>query len=125
MSTFRQEQIQEILNYERSMNRLVLDKEIAQVSRFNEERNPPSNRDIKFEAILGNLIDTLKAKIAEALTSIASEQYPKNDASTATRLLDLKSGEDGSNARYVNQKTKKTAQEYLEEVTNRLNKIKK
>ena len=111
MSTFRQEQIQEILNYERSMNRLVLDKEIAQVSRFNEERNPPSNRDIKFEAILGNLIDALKAKIAEALTSIASEQYPKNDASTATRLLDLKSGEDGSNARYVNQKTKKTAQQ--------------
>jgi hypothetical protein len=111
MSTFRQEQIQEILNYERTMNRLVLDKEIAQVSRFNEERNPPSNRDIKFEAILGNLIDTLKAKIAEALTSIASEQYPKNDASTATRLLDLKSGEDGSNARYVNQKTRKIAQE--------------
>jgi len=111
MSTFRQEQIQEILNYERAMNRIVLDKEIAQVSRFNDERNPPSNRDIKFEAILGNLIDALKAKIAEALTSIASEQYPKNDASTATRLLDLKSGEDGSNARYVNQKTKKTAQE--------------
>jgi len=111
MSTFRQEQIQEILNYERAMNRIVLDKEIAQVSRFNDERNPPSNRDIKFEAILGNLIDALKAKIAEALTSIASEQYPKNDASTATRLLDLKSGEDGSNARYINQKTKKTAQE--------------
>jgi len=111
MSTFRQEQIQEILNYERAMNRIVLDKEIAQVSRFNDERNPPSNRDIKFEAILGNLIDALKAKIAEALTSIASEQYPKNDASTATRLLDLKPGEDGSNARYVNQKTRKTAQE--------------
>jgi hypothetical protein len=93
MSTFRNQQIQEILNYDRSMNRRVLDNEISQVTHFNDERSPPSNRDIKFEAIMGTLVDGLKAKIAEALTSIASKQYPKITSSNATRLLSLGNGD--------------------------------
>jgi len=93
MSTFRNQQIQEILNYDRSMNRRVLDNEISQVTHFNDERSPPSNRDIKFEAVMGTLVDGLKAKIAEALTSIASKQYPKITSTNATRLLSLGNGD--------------------------------
>ena len=115
MSTFRQEQIQELLNYERSMNRIVLDREIAQVSGFNDERSPPSNRDIKFEGLLGNLVDALKAKLAEALTSIASEQNPKMDALKATTLLDLDDGAHGMKTRYANYATKKTTKELQEQ----------
>lgn len=89
MATFRQNQIEEILNYDRAMNRIVLDNEIGQATRFNDERRPPTNRDIKFEALLGTLIDALKAKIAEALTSIAAKQYPKITASKASHLLAL------------------------------------
>jgi len=92
MATFRAQQIDEILNYDRSMNRIVLDNEIGQATRFNDQRNPPSNRDIKFEALLGTLVDSLKAKIAEALTSIASQQYPKTDSTKVTALLGLDDG---------------------------------
>ena len=103
MATFRAQQIEEILNYDRAMNRIVLDNEIGQATRFNDQRNPPSNRDIKFEALLGTLIDAMKAKIAEALTSIASQQYPKTDATKVTSLLGLKSGEKANEANFRNQ----------------------
>jgi hypothetical protein len=92
MATFRAGQIDEILNYDRAMNRIVLDNEIGQATRFNDQRNPPTNRDIKFEALLGTLVDALKAKIAEALTSIASQQYPKTDGTKVTALLGLDTG---------------------------------
>jgi hypothetical protein len=115
MATFRQEQIEEILNYDRSMNRLVLDNQISQVTRFNDERNPPTNRDIKFEALLGTLIDGLKAKMAEALTSIAAQQYPKTDATTATTLLGLPTGEKKADFRSMNYADIKRAQKLKED----------
>jgi hypothetical protein len=95
MATFRQNQIDEILNYDRAMNRIVLDNEIGQATRFNDERRPPSNRDIKFEALIGTLIDALKAKIAESLQLIASKQYPKIDAQKVSALLDLNTNPSG------------------------------
>jgi len=111
MATFRQEQIDDILNYDRAMNRIVLDSEIAQASRFNDERNPPSNRDIKFEALLGTLVDDLKAKIAEALQSIASKQYPKTDALKVTALLGLPTGEKHGDFKNMNYAAVKRAQD--------------
>ena len=102
MATFRAQQIDEILNYDRAMNRIVLDNEIGQATRFNDQRNPPTNRDIKFEALLGTLIDAMKAKIAEALTSIASQQYPKTDAVKVSGLLGLPSGDRPNEASFKN-----------------------
>lgn len=95
MAMFRSAQIDEILNYDRSMNRTILDRTIAQVSRFNDERNPPSNRDIKFEAIIGSLVDKLKEKIAKALQGIANEQYTTLDEQKVARLMRNRSGENG------------------------------
>jgi hypothetical protein len=111
MATFRQEQIDDILNYDRAMNRIVLDNEIGQATRFNDERNPPTNRDIKFEALIGTLVDDLKAKIAEALTSIASKQFPKTDATKVTTLLGLPTGERGANFKNMNYAAVKRAQD--------------
>ena len=115
MATFRQQQIEEILNYDRSMNRIVLDNEIGQATRFNDERNPPTNRDIKFEALLGTLIDDLKAKIAEALQSIASKQYPKTDAAKVTTLLGLPTGETKGDFKNMNYAAIKKAQKQQED----------
>lgn len=111
MATFRQEQIDDILNYDRAMNRIVLDNEIGQATRFNDERNPPTNRDIKFEALIGTLVDDVKAKIAEALTSIASKQFPKTDATKVTTLLGLPTGEYGANFKDMNYAAAKKAQD--------------
>jgi hypothetical protein len=115
MATFRQEQIEDILNYDRAMNRIVLDNEIGQATRFNDERNPPTNRDIKFEALLGTLIDSLKAKIAEALQSIASKQYPKTDSSKVTTLLGLPTGEKGADFKAMNVAAIKKARKQQED----------
>jgi len=115
MATFRQEQIEEILNYDRSMNRIILDNEINQATRFNDERNPPTNRDIKFEALLGTLIDGLKAKMAEALTSIAAQQYPKADSTTVSTLLGLPTGEKFGRFRGRNVQDIKKAQKLQED----------
>ena len=108
MATFRQQQIEEILNYDRSMNRIVLDNEIGQATRFNDERNPPTNRDIKFEALLGTLIDDLKAKIA-------SKQYPKTDAAKVTTLLGLPTGETKGDFKNMNYAAIKKAQKQQED----------
>jgi len=125
MATFRQEQIEDILNYDRAMNRIVLDNEISQATRFNDERNPPTNRDIKFEALLGTLVDDLKAKIAEALQSIASKQYPKTDASKVTTLLGLPTGEKKADFKNMNYASIKKAQDQQEDYNYNLAKAKK
>ena len=98
MATFRQEQIDEILNYERSLNRKIYDTEILAVSRMNDERNPPSNRDIKFEALLGGLVDKLKQTIAEAVQSVASKQYPSLNPVNSAKILALNTGVKGVRA---------------------------
>ena len=98
MATFRQEQIDEILNYERSLNRRIYDTEILAVSRMNDERTPPSNRDIKFEALLGGLVDKLKQTIAEAVQSVASKQYPSLNAVNSAKILALNTGVKGVRA---------------------------
>jgi hypothetical protein len=124
MATFRQEQIDDILNYDRAMNRIVLDNEIGQAARFNDERNPPTNRDIKFEALLGTLIDDLKAKIAEALQSVASKQYPKTDSTKVTTLLGLPTGEKKADFKNMNYAAIKKAQKQQEDHNYAIAKVK-
>jgi hypothetical protein len=106
MASLRQQQIDEIINYDRAMNRSILDRSINQVTVFNDERAPPSNRDIKFEAVLGGLVDKLKASMAEALKAITSKQFPSVNAYNAAVLLATSSGERGhQNIAPANQST--------------------
>jgi hypothetical protein len=103
MATLRQEQIDEILNFDRTMNRRVLDRTIAQVSSFNDERSAPNNQDIKLEAVIGSLVDKLKASIADALKLIAAKQFSETNNSNASVILALPAGERGSTANDPNQ----------------------
>jgi len=95
MATLRQRQIDEIINYERAMNRTILDRAINQVTVFNDERAPPTTRDIKFEAILGGLVDKLKGSMAEALKAITAKQFPSVNSYNASSLLNTKDGARG------------------------------
>jgi hypothetical protein len=92
MATLRQRQIDEIINYERAMNRTILDRAINQVTVFNDERAPATSRDIKFEAILGGLVDKLKASMADALKAITAKQFPSINSYNASALLNTQDG---------------------------------
>jgi hypothetical protein len=103
MATLRQKEIDEILNNDRTMNRRVLDRTIAQVASFNDERSAPNTQDIKLEAIIGSLVDDLKASIAEALKLVAAKQFPKVTNSNASALLTAPDGKNGNTANPPNQ----------------------
>ena len=105
MATLRQTEIDEILNNDRTMNRRVLDRTIAQVQSFNDERSAPNVQDIKMEAIVGNLVDKLKASIAEALKLIAGKQFPETNGSNAGIIMGLPAGEYGMTSNDPNQET--------------------
>jgi len=105
MATLRQKEIDEILNNDRTMNRRVLDRTIAQVASFNDERSSPNTQDIKLEAIIGSLVDDLKASIAEALKLVAAKQFPKVTSSNAAVILNAPAGENGNTANPPNQNT--------------------
>jgi len=77
------------------MNRTILDRTINQVTVFNDARAPPSNRDIKFEAVLGGLVDKLKATMAEALTAITAKQFPTVNAYNSATILNSNTGSRG------------------------------
>ena len=91
MATFRNAQLEEILNNERSMNRVILDRTSAHVSALGDERAPPTIRDLKLEATLGALIDGLKEKINKAIQLISGHQYGSLDEKRVERLLTLDS----------------------------------
>ena len=87
MSTFRNDQIDEILNNERRMNRVIFDRVSDHVATIGDERAPPTMRDIKLEATLGSLIDVLKEKINKAIQLVSAFQYGKLDSNRADRIL--------------------------------------
>jgi hypothetical protein len=91
MATFRNAQLEEILNNERSMNRVILDRTSAHVAALGDERAPPTIKDLKLEATLGGLIDGLKEKINKAIQLISSHQYGSLDEKKIERLLNLDS----------------------------------
>ena len=91
MATFRNSQLEEILNNERSMNRVILDRTSAHIASIGDDKVPPTQRDIKLEATLGNLIDALKEKINTAVQLISSHQYGSLDEKKVERLLRLDS----------------------------------
>ena len=95
MATFRHSQIDEILNYDRSMNRRVLDRTVAQVFTFNEQRAPPTNRDIKFEALIAKLIDELKKNITNAIEGISFDQAQELRGDSFATVMAKRTGETG------------------------------
>jgi hypothetical protein len=103
MATLRQSEIDEILNNDRTMNRRVLDRTIAQVQSFNDERSTPNVQDIRLEAVIGNLVDKLKSSIAEALKLVALKQFPQVTGSNSSIILTLPAGQTGMTANLPNQ----------------------
>ena len=93
MGSLRNKMISEMLNYERSMNRIVLDRTIEQAKLFNETRSPPSNRDIKFEALIGDLVNKLKQKIQQTTGLIAETQYEDVGTKEFISSMKKKTGE--------------------------------
>lgn len=89
MATFRNAQLEEILNNERSMNRVILDRTSAHISSIGDDKAPPTQRDIKLEATLGTMIDALKEKINKAIQAISSHQYGSLDDVKVDRLIRL------------------------------------
>jgi hypothetical protein len=94
MDTLRQKIIDETLNYERSMNRIIFDRTIEQAKLFNEERAPPSNRDIKFEAQIGKLIEKLKQTIQEGIQAVSYDSHPNADLAQFDRNVRSDGGEE-------------------------------
>jgi hypothetical protein len=89
MATFRNAQIEDILNDERSMNRVILDRTSAHISAIGDEKAPATTRDIKNEAVLGGLVDAVKEKLNKAIQLISGFQYGGLDENKASRLLGL------------------------------------
>jgi len=89
MATFRNNQIDEILNNERSMNRVILDRAAAHISSIGDEKAPKTVRDVKIEAQIGGLIDALKETINKAIQKISGYQYGKASEKNTARNLKL------------------------------------
>jgi len=89
MATFRNSQIEEILNDERRLNRTIMDRQKQHVSSIGDQRAPPLARDIKLEAILGTQIDQLKEEINKAIQLISGFQFNKLDEKKIDRLLKM------------------------------------
>jgi len=89
MATFRNAQIEDILNDERTMNRVILDRTSAHISAIGDEKAPATTRDIKNEAILGGLVDAVKEKLNKAIQLISGFQYGGLDDKKAARLSGL------------------------------------
>jgi hypothetical protein len=87
MSTFRNNQIDEILNIDRRLNRSILDRTQQHVNSIQDERSAPTTRDIKLEASIGEQIDAIKEQINKAIQLITPFKYGKLDADRAERVL--------------------------------------
>jgi hypothetical protein len=89
MATFRNSQIEEILNHERRLNRTIMDRQKQHVSAIGDQRAPPTSRDIKLEAIFGTSIDELKEEINKVIQLVSAFQFGKLDEKKIDRLLKL------------------------------------
>jgi hypothetical protein len=87
MATFRNSQIEEILNHERRLNRTIMDRQKQHVSAIGDQRAPPTMRDIKLESLLGQQIDELKEEINKVIQLISPFQFGKLDDAKIERLL--------------------------------------
>lgn len=77
------------------MNRRVLDRTSAQVAMFNEQRAPPTQSDIKFEALIAKLIDELKKNITNAIEGISHDQAQELRGDAFEAILSKRTGETG------------------------------
>jgi len=89
MATFRNSQIEEILNDERRLNRTIMDRQKQHISAIGDQRAPPTSRDIKLEAIFGTSIDELKEEINKVIQLVSAFQFGKLDDKKIDRLLGL------------------------------------
>jgi len=96
MATFRNNQIEEILNNERNMNRVILDRVSAHIASIGDDKAPPTTRDIKIEAQIGGLIDALKETINKAIQKISGYQYGRATEKNTARNLKLKTNNMGT-----------------------------
>lgn len=87
MATFRNSQIEAILNDERMLNRTIMDRQKQHVSAIGDQRAPPTMRDIKLESLLGQQIDELKEEINKVIQLISPFQFGKLDDAKIERLL--------------------------------------
>jgi len=87
MATFRNSQIEDILNEDRKLNRVILDRTSKHVSAIGDDRREPSMRDIKIESTLGTRIDAIKEDINKAIQLISGFQYGKLDENKVDRLF--------------------------------------
>jgi len=87
MATFRNSQIEDILNDERKLNRVILDRVSKHVSAIGDEKSEPTMRDIKIEATLGTRVDAIKEDINKAIQLISGFQYGKLDENKVDRLF--------------------------------------
>jgi hypothetical protein len=87
MSTFRNNQISEILNIDRRLNRTILDRTQQHVNSIQDEKSAPTTRDIKLEASIGEQIDGIKEQINKAIQLITPFKYGKLDSDRAERVL--------------------------------------
>lgn len=106
MATFRNNQIEEILNDERRLNRTIMDRQKQHVSAIGDQRAPPTSRDIKLEAILGTSIDELKEEINKVIQLVSAFQFGKLDEKKIDRLLKL----DTNEQKYLNTELSKKDQ---------------
>jgi hypothetical protein len=89
MATFRNSQIEEILNDERRLNRTIMDRQKSHISAIGDQRAPPTSRDIKLEAIFGTSIDELKEEINKVIQLVSAFQFGRLDEKKIDRLLKL------------------------------------
>jgi len=108
MSTFRNNQISEILNIDRRLNRTILDRTQQHVNSIQDEKSAPTTRDIKLEASIGEQIDGIKEQINKAIQLITPFKYGKLDSDRAERVLKT---EDYSQAEIPNRLIKRAIAE--------------
>lgn len=111
MATFRNAQIEDILNNERTMNRVILDRTSAHISAIGDERAPPTARDIKNEALLGSQIDVVKEKINKAIQLISALQYGTLDNDKIEKLNKMSSEDQTGISKYILDQQKLKADE--------------
>jgi hypothetical protein len=80
------------------MNRIIFDRTIEQAKLLNESRSPPNNRDIKFEALIGELVNKLKQTIEEATGVIKNSQFKDMGTKEILEALEFPTGASPENS---------------------------
>lgn len=111
MATFRNSQIEAILNDERLHNRTIMDRQKQHVSSIGDQRAPSTMRDVKNEAILGTKIDQLKETINKVIQLISPFQYGKIDDKKVERMMRMPTNDQSGINKEIGEKEIKESME--------------